>query len=56
MRGNVNPIIAIFAIIGALVILGLVLRVAFALIGLAIVVGAVLVIFYFVQNAMGKRP
>ena len=39
MRGNVNPIIAVFAIIGALVILGLVLRVAFALIGLAIVVG-----------------
>ncbi|MGN6278035.1 MAG: hypothetical protein ACTHM8_04850 [Sphingomonas sp.] len=56
MRGTVNPIIAVFAIIGALVILGLVLRVAFALIGLAIVVGAVLVIFYFVQNAMGKRP
>jgi hypothetical protein len=55
MRGNVNPIIAVFAIIGGLVILGLVLRVAFALIGLAIVVGAVLVIFYFVQNAMGKR-
>lgn len=55
MRGNVNPIIAVSAIIGALVILGLVLRVAFALIGLALVVGAVLVIFYFVQNAMGKR-
>ena len=54
MRGT-NPIIAVFAIIGALVILGLVLRVAFALIGLALVVGAVLVIFYFVQNAMGKR-
>ena len=27
MRGNVNPIIAIFAIIGALVILGLVLSI-----------------------------
>ena len=55
MRG-MNPVIAVFAIIGALVILGIVLRVAFALIGLAIVVGAVLVIFYFVQNVMGKRP
>jgi len=55
MRSNVNPVIAVFAIIGALVILGLILRVAFALIGLAVVVGIVLVLFYFVQNAMGWR-
>jgi hypothetical protein len=54
MKG-MNPVIAVFAIIGALVILGIVLRVAFALIGLAIVVAVVLVIFYFVQNALGKR-
>jgi hypothetical protein len=55
MKG-MNPIIAIFAIIGGLIVLGLVLRVAFALIGLAVVVGAVLVIWYFVQGAMGKKP
>lgn len=54
MRG-MNPIVAVFAIIGALVLLGLVLKVAFALIGLAIVVGIVLFLFYFVQNAMRGR-
>ena len=42
-------------IIGALVLLGLVLKVAFALIGLAIAVGIVLALVYFIQNAMGKR-
>ena len=55
MPRNINPIIAIFAIIGGLVLLGIVVRVASALIGLAIVVGVVLVIFYFVQNAMRNR-
>ena len=54
MRG-MNPIIAVFAIVGALVLLGLVLKVAFALIGVAIAVGVVLAIVYFIQNAMGKR-
>lgn len=54
MRG-VNPIVAILAIIGALVVLGIVLKVAFHLIGVMIVVGLVLVAFYFVQGVMGKR-
>ncbi|MDB5681977.1 MAG: hypothetical protein JWO16_1782 [Sphingomonas bacterium] len=54
MRGN--PVITVFAIIGALVVLGIVLKVAFALIGLAVAVGIVLVLFYFVQNAMRRRP
>jgi predicted membrane protein len=54
MRG-MNPIVAVFAIIGALVLLGLVLKVAFALIGLAVAVGIVLALVYFIQNAMGKR-
>jgi len=54
MRG-MNPIIAVLAIIGALVVLGLVLKVAFSLIGVAIVVGLALVAFYFVQGVMGKR-
>ncbi|HEX4694045.1 hypothetical protein [Sphingomonas sp.] len=52
---RMNPIIAVFAIIGALVILGIILKVAFALIGLAVAVGIVLVLFYFVRNAMGGR-
>jgi len=51
---GMNPILAVFAIIGALVLLGLVLKVAFALIGLAVAVAIVLFVFYFVQNAMGK--
>ncbi len=54
MRG-MNPILAVFAIIGALVLLGLVLKVAFALIGLAIAVGIVLALVYFIQNAMKGR-
>ena len=54
MRG-VNPIIAVLAIIGAVVVLGIVLKVAFSLLWLAIVVGLVLVAFYFVQGVMGKR-
>ncbi len=52
---NVKPIIAVLAIIGAIVVLGLVLKVAFSLLWLAIVVGLVLVAFYFVQGVMGKR-
>ena len=54
MRG-INPIVAVLAIIGALVVLGLVLKVAFSLIGVAVVVGLALVAFYFVQGVMGKR-
>ncbi len=53
MRG-MNPIVAVFVIIGALVVLGVVLKVAFTLIGLAIAVGIVLFAFYFVRNAMGR--
>lgn len=54
MKG-INPIVAILAIIGAIVVLGLVLKIAFKLIGLALVVGLVLVGYYFVQGAMGKK-
>ncbi|MBN8815111.1 MAG: hypothetical protein J0J06_06655 [Sphingomonas sp.] len=54
MRG-MNPILGLFAIIGALVILCIVLKVAFALIGLIVTVGIVLVLFYFVRGAMGGR-
>jgi hypothetical protein len=53
MRG-MNPILAVFAIIGALVLLGIVANVAVKLIGLAIMVAIVLALVYFVRNAMGK--
>lgn len=53
---GMNPIIAILAIIGGLIVLGLVLRVAVALIGLAVIIGAALAIWYFVQAAIGKKP
>ena len=54
MRG-MNPILAVFAIIGALVLLGIVLKIAFALIGVVLAVGIVLVGFYFIRGAMGGR-
>ena len=51
---NLNPIIAVFAIIGGLVILGIVLRVFMALFSVAVLLVIGLVIYYFVQNS-GKR-
>ena len=54
MRGN--PVITVLAIIGALVVLGIVLKVAFALLGVIVAVAIVLALFYFVQNATGRRP
>jgi predicted membrane protein len=53
MRG-MNPIVAVFAIIGALVLLGIVLRTLFALIGVIVAVGIVLVAYYFLRGALGK--
>ncbi|WP_186729104.1 hypothetical protein [Sphingomonas panacisoli] len=50
-----NPILAVFVIIGALVVLGVVLKIAFALIGIVLAVGIVLVAFYFLRGAMGGR-
>lgn len=54
MRG-MNPILAVFAIIGALVLFGILLKVAFALIGVIVAVGIVLVAYYFLRGAMGGR-
>jgi hypothetical protein len=54
MKG-MNPIVLVLAVIGGLIVLGVVLKVAFKLIGFALLVGAVLVIWYFVQGAMGKK-
>ena len=54
MRG-MNPILAVFAIIGALVLLGIVLKIAFALIGIVVAVGIVIVAYYFLRGALGGR-
>jgi hypothetical protein len=54
MRG-MNPIVAVFAIIGAVIVLGLVLKIALKLIGLAVAVGIVLVASYFLRGALGGR-
>jgi hypothetical protein len=53
MKGT-NPIVAILAIIGGLVVLGFVLKVTFKLLGLLIVIGIGLVIYFAVQRATGK--
>jgi hypothetical protein len=53
MKG-VNPIVAILAIIGGLVVLGFVLKVTFKLLGLLILIGIGLVIYFAVQSATGK--
>ncbi|MES2095809.1 MAG: hypothetical protein V4459_03545 [Pseudomonadota bacterium] len=55
MKG-MNPIVLVLAVIGGLIVLGVVLKVAFKLIGFALLIGAGLVIWYFVQGAMGKKP
>ena len=54
MRG-MNPILAVFAIIGALVLLGILLKIAFALIGVIVAVGIVIVAYYFLRGALGGR-
>jgi hypothetical protein len=53
MKGT-NPIVAILAIIGGLVVLGFVLKVTFKLLGLLILIGIGLVIYFAVQSATGK--
>jgi predicted membrane protein len=52
---NANPLITVLAIIGGLIVLGIVLKVAFALIGLAITVGIILVLVYFIREMVGGR-
>ena len=50
MKG-VNPIVAVLAVIGGLVVLGWVLRITFSLIPLLILIGIGLVVYFMVQNA-----
>lgn len=49
-----NTLVTILAIIGGLVVLGLVLKVTFKLLGLLILIGVGLVIYFAVQSATGK--
>lgn len=52
-----NPIVIVLAVIGAFVVLGLVLKVAFKLIGLAVIIGLGLIVYFAVQGAQGRgRP
>jgi hypothetical protein len=51
---NVNPIIAVLAVIGGLVVLGFLLRVTFTLLPLLILVAIGVAVYLFVQQA-GRR-
>ncbi|MFA6114496.1 MAG: hypothetical protein WC729_10895 [Sphingomonas sp.] len=53
MKG-VNPIVAVLAVIGGLVVLGWVLRITFSLIPLLILIGIGVVVYFMVQGATGK--
>ena len=53
MKG-VNPIIAVLAVIGGLVILGLILRITFTLLPLLVLIGLGVFVYILVQNATGK--
>ena len=53
MKG-LNPIIAVLAVIGGLVILGLILRITFTLLPLLVLIGLGVFVYILVQNATGK--
>jgi len=52
---NVNPIVAVLAVIGGLVVLGFVLRVTFTLLPLLILVAIGVAVYLFVKQAAGRR-
>lgn len=51
---NKGLIVTILAIIGGIVVLGWVLKLAFNLIGILVVVGLIVLGVVFVQNLLGK--
>jgi len=53
-RDNQNLIFIILAIVGAIVVGGWLLKIAFKLLGLIIVIGLIVVAVMVVQNMMGK--
>jgi hypothetical protein len=53
MKG-VNPIVAVLAVIGGLVVLGLILRITFTLLPLLILLAIGVFVYVLVQNATSK--
>ena len=53
MKG-VNPIVAVLAVIGGLVVLGIVLRITFSLLPLLVLIAIGVGVYVLVQNATGK--
>lgn len=49
-----NLVFVILAIIGGIVVLGWVLKIAFKLVGIAIVLGLAVLAYIFIQNMVGK--
>lgn len=54
MKG-VNPIVAVLAVIGGLVVLGLILRITFSLLPILVLIGLGVFVYVLVQNATAKR-
>ena len=54
MKG-VNPIVAVLAVIGGLVVLGFILKVTFSLLPLLVLVAIGVVVYLFVKQAAGRR-
>ncbi len=52
---DVNPIIAVLAVIGGLVVLGFLLRVAFGLLPLLVLIAIGVGIYLFFQQQAGRR-
>jgi len=53
MKG-VNPIVAVLAVIGGLVVLGLILRITFTLLPLLVLLAIGVFVYVLVQNATSK--
>jgi hypothetical protein len=51
---NVHPIVAVLAVIGGLVVLGMVLRITFSLLPLLVLIAIGVGVYILVQNATGK--
>jgi len=53
MKG-VNPIVAVLAVIGGLVLLGVILRITLGLLPILVLIGLGVAVYFIVQNATGK--
>lgn len=52
---NVNPIVAVLAVIGGLVVLGFILRLTFSLLPLLILIAIGVVVYLFIKQAAARR-